>query len=135
MSTIGERIRDVRKSNGLTLEKFGDRIGISCSALSMIETGKNTPSDQTILSIIREFKVDGNWLKTGEGDPKKPVPRNQEIGLYMNRLLNGEVTELERSLICFMANTTMEEWDMLNAMLDRLIAETKKAEKEKETGE
>ena len=133
--TIGERIREVRKSNGLTAEKFGERIGITNGAVSLIENGKSNPSDQTILSIIREFKVDGNWLKTGEGDPKKPVPRNQEIGLYMNRLLNGEVTELERSLICFMANTTMEEWDMLNAMLDRLIAETKKAEKEKETGE
>ena len=131
--TIGERIRDVRKSNGLTLEKFGERIGITASSMSTIESGKSNPSDQTILSIVREFKVDGNWLKTGEGDPKKPVPRSQDIDLYMNRVLNGEVTGLEEAVIRFMANTTLTEWEMLNKMLDRFLADAKDPEAKKET--
>lgn len=128
--TIGERIRDVRKSNGLTLEKFGERIGITASSLSTIENNKSNPSDQTILSIIREFKVNAEWLKTGKGDPEKPVPRNQEIGLYMNRVINGEITGFEETVIRFMANTTIKEWEMLSAMLDRFIEQTRKDKKE-----
>lgn len=38
--TQNERIKEVRKSLGLTLEKFGERIGLKKSAVSLIENGK-----------------------------------------------------------------------------------------------
>ncbi len=66
--TQGERIRQVRKELGLTLEKFGERIGLKKSGLSQIENGKNSVTDQVIKSICREFSVDYTWLTTGEGD-------------------------------------------------------------------
>lgn len=66
--TQGERVRQVRKELGLTLEKFGERIGLKKSGLSQIENGKNSVTDQVIKSICREFSVDYTWLTTGEGD-------------------------------------------------------------------
>ena len=39
--TQGERVRNVRKELGLTLEKFGKRIGLKKSGLSQIENGIN----------------------------------------------------------------------------------------------
>ena len=66
--TQGERVRQVRKKLGLTLEKFGERIGLKKSGLSQIENGKNSVTDQVIKSICREFSVDYAWLTTGEGD-------------------------------------------------------------------
>ena len=45
---------------------FGQKIGITSSALSKLEKGINTPSLQTILSIVREFGVNQTWLETGE---------------------------------------------------------------------
>lgn len=66
--TQGERVRQVRKELGLTLEKFGERIGMKKNSISQIENGKNSVTDQVIKSICREYNVDYTWLTTGKGD-------------------------------------------------------------------
>lgn len=67
MSEICTRIRTVRKSNDLTMEQFGARIGLGKSAVNKIEKGINGTTDQTIQSICREFGVSEVWLRTGQG--------------------------------------------------------------------
>ena len=66
--TIGERIKQIRKEKRLTLDKFGERIGFGKGAVSMMESGKSNVTNQTILSICREFGVSETWLRNGEGE-------------------------------------------------------------------
>ena len=66
--TQGERVRKIRKTLGLTLEKFGDKLGIKKAAVSKIEKGENSLTDANMKAICREFHVDYTWLTTGEGD-------------------------------------------------------------------
>lgn len=63
-----DRIREVREYFGLSMEKFGSRIGIGKASISLLESGKNNPSVQTITLICREFGVNEQWLRTGEGE-------------------------------------------------------------------
>lgn len=63
-----ERIREVREHFGLSMEKFGARIGIGKTSISLLENGKNNPSVQTVALICREFGVNEHWLRTGEGE-------------------------------------------------------------------
>lgn len=63
-----DRIREVREHFGLSMEKFGSRIGIGKASISLLESGKNNPSVQTIALICREFGVNEQWLRTGEGE-------------------------------------------------------------------
>lgn len=64
---MNERIKELRKALGLTLDKFGERLGVGKAALSRIENGSNNVTDQMFKSICREFNVNGNWLRNGEG--------------------------------------------------------------------
>lgn len=64
---MNERIKAIRRALDLTMEQFGKRIGLSKSAISLIESGKNGTTDQTVTSICREYNVNENWLRTGEG--------------------------------------------------------------------
>lgn len=66
--TIGERIKILRKEKKLSMEDFGAVIGMGKSAVSRIENGVNGTTDQTIRSICREFGVNEQWLRTGEGE-------------------------------------------------------------------
>jgi len=66
--TQGERIRELRKSLGLTMEAFGDRLGVGKTAISNIENGSRNLTDQMARSICREFSVSEEWLRTGEGE-------------------------------------------------------------------
>ena len=69
---MNTRIKALRKAEGLTLEKFGERIGITASSCSTIESGKSNPSEQTIRAICREFGVNEIWLRTGAGEMFRP---------------------------------------------------------------
>ena len=73
-SVIGERIKELRKALKLTQAAFAERIGIRQNSVAVIEIGKNTPSDQTIAFICREFRVNEEWLRTGAGDMFVPTP-------------------------------------------------------------
>lgn len=65
---MNERIRELRKSLNLTLEKFGEPIGLKKSALSLIESGRNAVTPQVVKSICREFNVNEEWLRDGTGE-------------------------------------------------------------------
>lgn len=64
--TQGERVKEIRKSLSLTLEKFGERIGVGKSTISDIENGRRSLSEHMTKSICREFGVDYIWLTTGD---------------------------------------------------------------------
>lgn len=70
---IGDRIKTLRKALHLTQQKFGERIGLKQNSVALIEAGRET-SDQTIFAICREFRVNEDWLRTGEGEMFVPTP-------------------------------------------------------------
>ena len=75
--TIGERIKELRKSLGLTLEEFGKKLGVGKSAISNIENGSRNLTDQMSLSIHREFNVREEWLRDGAGEMFEPAAADE----------------------------------------------------------
>ena len=76
METIGDRIKQVRKELNLSMEKFGDKIGIVKSAINNIEKGLNNPSERTFKLICSEFNLNYAWLTEGQGDMFIEIPDN-----------------------------------------------------------
>lgn len=77
---MNERIKEIRKDAGLTLEKFGAKIGISAPSCSQLESGKTSPSAQTFAAICRVFRVNEDWLRNGTGEKYRKKPRAEELG-------------------------------------------------------
>jgi SOS-response transcriptional repressor LexA/DNA-binding XRE family transcriptional regulator len=71
MSTIGDRIRKIRKDNNLNQKAFSKVIGISQGRLSEIEKGKNKPSFDTLYSIKDNYEISLDWLIFGVNYPFK----------------------------------------------------------------
>lgn len=70
---MNERIKELRKELGLSGEKFGNKIGLTRMAISNLENNKYNLTEQTIISICREFNVNEDWLRTGNGNMFNPV--------------------------------------------------------------
>lgn len=83
----GIRVRTLRKDLGLTLEKFGDPLGVGKTAISKIENGENNLTDQMIVSICREYNVNEEWLRTGNGEMFKKLTPQEEVASYVSDLL------------------------------------------------
>jgi len=65
---MNERIKDIRKKEGLSQQKFADKLGIARGNIAAYEVGKNAPSDAVISLICSKFNVNKDWLLTGKGD-------------------------------------------------------------------
>lgn len=63
-----DRIKLVRKHLKLNQSEFGAKVGVKGNTIGNYELGLRTPSEAVIFSICREFKVDEDWLRTGEGE-------------------------------------------------------------------
>ena len=94
--TQGERIKDVRNSLGLTLEKFGEKLGVTKTAISRIEKGERSLTEQMTKSICREFSVDYMWLTTGEGEMF--VESDDDFFERIDRIMAGENESLKNMI-------------------------------------
>ena len=72
--TQGERVREIRKSLGLTLEKFAQPLGVGKTAISKIEKNQVNLTEQMAKSICREFRVNYFWLTEEKGEPFIDIP-------------------------------------------------------------
>ena len=68
MTTIGERIKEIRKSKGYTQQRFADELGLKQNTIATYEMNKTMPSDRTIQDICQKFRIREEWLRTGEGE-------------------------------------------------------------------
>lgn len=116
--TQNERIKKVRKSLGLTLEKFGERIGLKKSAVSLIENGKNSVTDANVKAICREFGVDYIWLTTGEGEMF--VDTDDDFIERIDRIMAGE-DEARKNLFKFMLELSDEDIAALDRLMKKAI--------------
>jgi len=88
MSTeIGNKIKELRLSNHLTMEEFGNRIGVGKSAVNKYEKGRvENIKRTTIEQICKAFNVTPEWL-LGLDESEPSIP--DEVARLMN-MLNDE---------------------------------------------
>ena len=118
--THGERLREIRKTLNLTLEKFGEKLGVGKTAISKLEKGENSITDQMMLSICREYNVNENWLRTGGGDMFIKMTRNDEISQFVGQLMATEDDSFKKRLISALAALDENGWDILEQFLDSI---------------
>ena len=116
--TQNERIKEVRKSLCLTLEKFGERIGLKKSAVSLIENGKNSVTDANVKAICREFGVDYIWLTTGDGEMF--VDTDDDFIERIDRIMAGE-DDARKNLFKFMLELSDEDIEALDRLMKKAI--------------
>ena len=117
---MNTRIKALRKELNLTAEAFGSQIGIVRSAISNIESGNRQPTNQFINSICREFNVNEQWLRTGEGEMFNDLSREQEIIKFVTSLMTDSDDDIRKSTILAMSQLTDEQWAAWAAFIDKL---------------
>lgn len=83
--TQAERVRTLRKELSLTQSDFGKKVGVGKTAISKIEKNENSLTDRMFNSICREFNVNEDWLRSGEGDMF--LPFEDDVAEMVSQLL------------------------------------------------
>lgn len=116
--TQNERVKEIRKTLGLTLEKFGERIGVTRGSMSNIENGNRNLTEQMTKSICREFSVDYMWLTTGEGEMF--IDTDDDFIERIDRIMAGE-DEARKNLFKFMLELSDEDIVALDRLMKKAI--------------
>lgn len=116
---MNERIKELRRSLGLTQDEFGGRIGITKSSVSTMESGRSNPSEQTLRSMVREFGASYEWLTTGAGSMFE-AGEEAEIHAMIDRVMAGE-NENVKDLFKSLTGWNDEDWRQVDRLIDKLL--------------
>lgn len=104
----GKRLKELRKSHNITILELSKKTGLSKAMISETEAGKNKPSPNLMLALIKLFNVNVNWLLTGEGDTyQKPGEAKQRAAV------EGEFTDLYYDLLWHLENTPVVRYAVM----------------------
>ena len=85
-----DRIRTLRKVLNLNQTEFGEKIGIKQGPGAGYETGARIPLDADVTSICKEFSVNEDWLRNGNGEMFEKLPEEDETAAYVSDLLEDD---------------------------------------------
>jgi len=72
------RINLLLKAKNITARQFAEEIGIQPSGMSHILSGRNNPSLDFVMKVIRRYpEIDINWLMFGKGEMYEAHPYTQ----------------------------------------------------------
>lgn len=121
--TQGERIKEIRKALGLTLDKFGERIGVKKSALSSLENGRTNLTDQLALSICREYNVNPDFLSGVSDQMFIEMTKEDEITAMLGDVLRESDDSFKKRFVSALARFDDNDWRMFERILDMVIKE------------
>ncbi|MCM3006712.1 helix-turn-helix domain-containing protein [Priestia koreensis] len=100
MHSIGDRIKEFRKSLSMNQKQFAIEIDISQGTLSDIERGIFKPSIETVISISNKFNVSTDWLLKGGWQDIQIISKELEykVGDAFNRFFLPALGEISEEL-------------------------------------
>ena len=126
MQSIAERIMMIVERNGNNKSDFARRINVTPAYISKLSKNPDSvPSERTILDICREFKVNEEWLRTGQGEMFRKLSRSDEIAAFFGDVLSGE-PDFRARFIAALSRLNADQWKLLEQIADNLIEECAK---------
>lgn len=127
MDTIAARIIQIVEKTGGNKSEFARRINVTPAYISKLgRHPESEPSDRTISDICREFNVNEEWLRTGEGEIFAPLIRSKEIAAFVGKILQGEEDDFKHRFVAMLARLDESEWEFIERKALELFEGTKK---------
>lgn len=125
MSTIAERIKEIRKSENLTQQKFADRLGIKQNTVAQYEMGRNIPIDAIITAICREFSINESWLRYGTETMKSETTQKQKLTRFFADVL-ATAPDDRSAFIAALDDLPPEFWPLVVELAKGIVENIKK---------
>lgn len=119
-----DRIKLLRIYLGLSQEEFGKKLGVGKSAISYLESGRSSLTEQMAKLICSQYNVDYIWLTTGKGEMF--AESDIDTMELIDRIMTGE-NEFHKNLFKTFARLDEEDLLALEKIMDKFI-ESKKAD-------
>jgi transcriptional regulator with XRE-family HTH domain len=119
--TVGERVKEVRKENGLSQEEFAHKLGFDTrGAIANIELERTEASDKLLSLISNLFGVREEWLRTGEGEMMAADTQSDKIAAFLGDLTRDDDDNFRKRFVEMLADLSPADWKLLEHMAEKL---------------
>ena len=122
--TPGEKVKLIRKEKNMTLEQFGKKVGVTKQTISRIENGINALTEQMILSICREFNVNEEWLRTGNGEMFIEFDKENQLMIWALNILKDDFDSFKKRFFKMLMELDESDWETLEKICVKLHKES-----------
>ncbi|MGL4393614.1 MAG: XRE family transcriptional regulator [Brevinema sp.] len=91
---IGDRLISIRRYNNLSQGEFAKIFEISQSSYARYENGESLLNSEKINLLCSKFKINANWLLTGEGE----VSNDGSLEIYLDRFDREHSYRIQRKI-------------------------------------
>lgn len=101
MSSIAERLKEARKSKGITQGALAEMIGVSRGVIQNIEYGNTSPSKIVTQAICNALQINEDWLITGKEPRSAEILEMEKSVRILSEIYNSarELSEEEQEYI------------------------------------
>ena len=117
---MNERIKQVRLSAKLSQTEFAEKILVSRSAVCKMESGENSPSEQTVKLICQEFNVNQDWLRTGNGEMFVELSKDEQISAMLGEIQRSGDENFKYRLVSALCKLSESDWTALENLVDMI---------------
>ena len=128
MAEFKDRLRELRKSVGLSQTKFGERVGVGLGVIRNLEDGLTSPSPMFLDLICRTYGCDRIWLETGDGEMFQEMSRDEQIAAFVGKTLSDDGDDFAKQFLALLANLDDVGWQNLKAAAETIRDAQKKTE-------
>lgn len=116
---MNNRLKEIRKTEGMNQHDFAEKLGIGQSTLAMMEVGKRKITERHIKTICSICHVNEEWFRTGAGNP---YCHNKKSIL---EILSEQyhLSDLESKVIFCYLQLDSENRACIKGYVDRLVEE------------
>ena len=115
-----DRIKAIRNAKSLSQVDFAKKISVSRSAVCKMESGENSPSEQTIKLICKEFDVNEDWLKNGTGEMFPPKTKDELISDMIGEIQRSGEDNFKHRLVSALSKLSKSDWEALERLIDSI---------------
>lgn len=129
---MNQRLKTIRKSNNMNQEEFGRKLGVTKTAVSKMELGTYNITDSMIKLICKEYNINEDWLRRGEGDMISNILPTSETATYVSSLLNKDnpFNDLIKALMSAYDKLDPKSQSIINESIALQFEQTKKKQSE-----
>ena len=122
--TLGKRVRQLRKSAGLSQTEFAEKLGVTLGVISNIELERITQWDtkMPLLNLMCEkYNCRREWLLNGTGEMLKEESQADEMCRLVKKLYSSKAPSLKKDIITTVLQTPEKNFDVLEDMMQQIL--------------
>lgn len=124
MENMLTRLRKVFLDSGESQTSIAKKTNVTSAYIWKILNNDDVrPRDLFIDSVCREFNINEEWIRTGNGEMLKRRSKSQEIGSFVNDIMDLPDENFKKRFISALTKLHEDDWAVLMKIADELNKE------------